>query len=128
MHIPIYIHATCYKFLSSMLHATRMNLFIIVACTMLQIFHVVFAWPHHATTSKGNSLMTQENVRIKVRIFVKMNVSALIKSFCSSWRTGMLQALSVSLVILHLPIYLSFVHEIISKSVTNYLCICLCVS
>ena len=51
-------HATCYKILSSMLHATRMNMSIIVACSMLQIFNVVFIWPHHATNS-------QENVRIK---------------------------------------------------------------
>ena len=36
-------HATCYKFLSSIIHATRMNMFIIVAYSMLQIFIVVFA-------------------------------------------------------------------------------------
>ena len=62
-------YATFYKFLSSMLHATRMNMFIIVACSMLQIFNVVFVWPHHASKSQENSLMTQENVRIKARIF-----------------------------------------------------------
>ena len=39
-------HATCYKFLSSMLHATRMNVFIFVACSMQHIFNVVFVWPH----------------------------------------------------------------------------------
>ena len=62
-------HATRYKFLSSMLHATRMNMLIIVACSMLQIFTVVFLWPHHATKSQENYLMKQENVRIKARIF-----------------------------------------------------------
>ena len=30
-------HATCYKLLSSMLHATRMNMFIFVACSMLNV-------------------------------------------------------------------------------------------
>ena len=69
IYLAIAFHATCCKFLSSMLHATRMNMFIIVACSMLQIFSVVFVWPHHATKSKENSLMTQENVQIKARIF-----------------------------------------------------------
>ena len=102
IHLAIAFHAICCKFLSSMLHAARMNMFIIVACSMLQIFSVVFVWPH-ATKSKENSLMTQENVQIKARIFfVEMSVFVLIKSFCSSWRTGMLQALPVSLMIRHL--------------------------
>ena len=62
-------HATCYKFLSSILHDTRMNMFIMVACIMLQMFNVVFIWPHHAAKWQEKSLMTQENVRIKARIF-----------------------------------------------------------
>ena len=62
-------HATCCKFLCSMLYATRMNMFIIVACSMLQIFNEALVWPHHATKSQENSLMTQENVRIKARSF-----------------------------------------------------------
>ena len=62
-------YATFYKFLSNVLHATRMNMFIIAACSMLQIFNVVFVWPHHASKSQENSLMTQENVRLKARIF-----------------------------------------------------------
>ena len=62
-------HVTCYKFLRSMLHATRMNMFIIVACSMLQTSGVVFVWPHHATKSQENSLMTQEEIRIKAQIF-----------------------------------------------------------
>ena len=45
-----------------MLHATKMNMFIIVACSMLQIFSVVFVWPHYATES-------QENVRTEAQIF-----------------------------------------------------------
>ena len=61
--------ATCYKFSSSMLHTTEMNMCIIVACSMLQIFNVVFVWPHHATKLQENSLLSQENIRIKARIF-----------------------------------------------------------
>ena len=46
IHLATAFHATCYKFLSSMLHATRMNIFIFVACSMQHIFNVVFVWPH----------------------------------------------------------------------------------
>ena len=62
-------HATCYKFLSCMLQATRIKMSIIAACSMLQIFNVLFIWPHHATKSEENSLITQENARIKARVF-----------------------------------------------------------
>ena len=58
-------HAKCYKFLSSMLHATKVNMFIIAACNMLEIFNVVFVWAHHATKSQENSLMTQENIKAR---------------------------------------------------------------
>ena len=69
---PDQTNATCYKVSCDkiafvwpplfMLHATKMNMFIIVACSMLQIFSVVFVWPHHATES-------QENVRTEAQIF-----------------------------------------------------------
>ena len=62
-------HATCYKLLSSMLHATRMNMFIFVACNMLQMFNVVFVWPYHASKSQENSQMTHKNIRIKAPVF-----------------------------------------------------------
>ena len=62
-------HATSYKFLSIMQHATRKSMFIIGVCSMLKIFNVIFFWAHHAKKSQENSLMTQENVRIKARIF-----------------------------------------------------------
>ena len=62
-------HATSYKFLSVMQHATRKTMFIIGVCSMLKIFNVIFFWAHHAKKSQENSLMMQENVRIKARIF-----------------------------------------------------------
>ena len=62
-------HATCYKLLSSIIHATKMNMFIIVAYSMLEIFIVVFAWPYYSKKAQENSLITQENDRIKARVF-----------------------------------------------------------
>ena len=50
-HIRLASHATYYKFLCSMLHATRMDMFINAACSMLHIFNVAFVWAHHATKS-----------------------------------------------------------------------------
>ena len=69
IRLTIAFHATCYKLLSSIMHATSMNMFIIVAYSMLQIFIVVFAWPHYSKKAQENSLMTQENDRIKARVF-----------------------------------------------------------
>ena len=65
-------HATYYKFLCSMLHATRMNMFINVACRMLQIFNVVFVWPHHATKSQENLPNDVRKRSNHVRISLKL--------------------------------------------------------
>ena len=109
-------HATCYKFLSSMLHATRMNVFIFVACSMQHIFNVVFVWPHpcykiarklpNDARKRSNK---SSNFSLKFFVFLFwLNLFAhhggqvCFRSFLwVSWRTGMLQKFPVSLMTPH---------------------------